>query len=297
MKKLGFLASLLLLLTACAPQAQWGPEALEHFGLTDADVAGLEEMAQSLNQTARGEAASLRLTQTIGDGKTLYLFYQLTLPEGWGERLQGEETGLSLAYACDFSDTPLNPDPFSSYHPYNSSQSSWSEPEGDKVTGFFSFDFRERYTGRELTFRLGNLALEGPADPERPGEAPPVQETCGDLLSLSWTPTNQAATVTASAPPQGVACTVTPLRLKAEVRPDSAPAMSYDSLGALFQLSLTYADGRSAQRQVLGSGGEDTRGGYSYTLDLQPKPGGLFRPELVETVTVEDVVFRFAPEG
>ena len=115
MKKLWILAPLLLLLTACAPQTAaqegWGPAALEHFRLTEADVAGLEEMAQTLDQTAQGEEASLHLTQSIGDGKTIYLFYELTLPEGWGEQLEGEEVSLGFDVACQFSDKPLASDP------------------------------------------------------------------------------------------------------------------------------------------------------------------------------------------
>lgn len=292
MKKLWILAPLLLLLTACAPQTAaqegWGPAALEHFRLTEADVAGLEEMAQTLDQTAQGEEASLHLTQSIGDGKTIYLFYELTLPEGWGEQLEGEEVSLGFDVACQFSDKPLASDPLTGYHPYNSRRTSHSEPEGNRVTGFFSFDFLEPYTGRGLTLLLGNLSLEA---------TPPVEASCGDLLSLSWTPTNQAATVTATAPPQGVECTVTPLWVKAKLWQDTPPdpSASYYGMGTLFHLSLEYTDGRASQSQVLGFGSGDERSGYSYTLEAQPKPGGIFRPELVETVTIEDVSFRFGP--
>jgi len=294
MKKLWILVPLLLLLTACAPQKSWCPAALEHFHLTETDVAGLEDMVQPLNETVAGEETSLRLLQSIGDGKTIYLFYELTLPEGWGAQLAAEEGSLSFGTACQFNDKPLRKDPFTStYHPYNSSSLSWSEPKGDRITGHISYDFQEPYTGRALTVFLGGLSLSAPGDPDQPETGPPIQAHCGDLLSFSWTPTNQASSVTATAPPQGLACTVTPLRTEVELflanRED--PSIMDDAMfrSMIARAQLHYADGTQVQAGYALSGGNG-----AYTADIRPKRGSLFQPEQVETVELEGVCFRFA---
>lgn len=295
MKKLWILA--LLLLTACTPQAPeaWGPEALDFFQLTEADTAGLEEMAQTLDKTIKGEESTLRLSQAVGDGKTLYLFFELTLPQGWGQRLQEEGASLSFESTCCFGGKPQGRFPTTAW---NSMQTCWEPQEGDMVTGYVSFDFLEQSTGRELTFLLGELTLEGPPDPAQPEEPPPVWAVCDDLHAISWTSTCRADAVTAAAPPQGVSCVVTPLTLKAQVCVDSPPASGeFPGLVGRFLISITYADGRTASGYSLGTGGDNSAGGASYTLDLRPKAGGLFLPGQVETVAIEDIVFRFAPAG
>lgn len=167
--------------------------------LPEQTLTDLPEMAEAVDQSARGESASLMISETAGDGTLLYIVYAITVPDDWEQLLGNGTFRLSYQLTCGFADPVRGTAGVTEI--FNLPQR--YDPRLHTLYYLAAYAFSEPYTGQELSLQVEELRY--------------IQETIPttlpDVLTVSWTPNNQA--------PQRVSadggCTITPLGLIASV--------------------------------------------------------------------------------
>lgn len=190
------LLTLCAALCSCAKNGEsgetWGPQALDYFNITAADVSGSDKMVQTLDATAmRSGPLALNVTQTVGDGKTLYVLFTVTLPDDWRDSFLSEGEDPSVSVTADVvlfpydSDEELNAPPEritawrstgSTYH--------YSAAENLLEGGLLVYDRDMELNGRDLCLALRSVTMQ---------KNDTVLAQIEDDLSVMWTAQNDAA--------------------------------------------------------------------------------------------------------
>lgn len=274
----------------------WNDQMLNYFGLTGAEADGLESLSQNIVMADQNEAFSVHVMQTVGDGRALYLLYEITVPEAWSEMLSGAEGGsysLSFDVAC-FPTSKLEeryPDLRQALRsPFFQQRSVSAEflgyhPDRRCATYISHFLFDDfSWTGEELQFVLGNFSIE-----ETEAFLPVLESEA--LLSVTWVAQNEAEQRRAET--VDGSCTVSPLGFELRLTSD-APFPPTQELRA--SIEVVYEDGTTAKAGQIRESYAATCGKYSASLFVAPPDGSLYEPGSIIQIKVNGVTFSF-PEA
>lgn len=167
---------------------------MEYFDVTTEDVSGLGAMVQTLDTTAATGAPmtlSLRVIQTVGDGKTLYVFFTVGLPDEWHESLRVGDNNNGLSVTADAvlfpydSEEELNDPPEKTVWSSTGTDYRYLPKENALACVLRVYDRNADLNGRNLC-----LTLRGVTVSTREGDEPLAQ--IKEDLSIMWTAENTA---------------------------------------------------------------------------------------------------------
>lgn len=204
----------------------------------DKDLEAFPQMVQDVDRQGDGAASSLHVWETAGDGTLLYIVYSLTVPDDWEQMLGNGSFRLDYDLRCAYTDPALAEQAPAEV----SNLAQRYDPRLHTLYYLAVYHFPGGYTGQEIALEAKELTYY-----ELEGDVP---NTLEDVLTVTWTPANEAPVVTS----EDGDCAVTPLRLDAIVPAEGVEAPDDGDFDETFEnevlrpsLCLKYQDGTAIQ--------------------------------------------------
>lgn len=246
----------------------------------DKDLEAFPQMVQDVDRQADGAAASLHVWETAGDGTLLYIVYSLTVPDDWEQMLGNGTFRLNYDLRCAYTDPAL-----AEQAPVElANLPQRYDPRLHTLYYLAIYHFPGGYTGQEISLEAKELTYY-----ELEGDVP---NTLEDVLTVAWTPANEAPVVTSEAGD----CAVTPLRLDAAVPAEGLTAPddeTFEDESLRLSLCLKYQDGTAIQDAA-----QDTQADQEEKADEAVSAFGTLRAgwgDLIVNVTALPAMGSFFP--
>ena len=282
---------IICLVSADNEKTSWNNYFLDALSLEVDTVTGLDSLVETLDITASGSEVSLNLLQTVGDGSSLYILYEINLPTEWRSELVVLNDNLSNV-AVKFQCVPANDN--SMLKPDTPSMLDIAVPMQSQTTTVLAYDRNTCqltcmsmvcFPNLNLYNQKMQFTLEEISVTSQSGES---LVDCDDVLSVSWVAHNQGERIASKA--NDSVCEVSALGLYATIFSDEP--MNADDI--IHTLKVTYKDGTTVD-SFGGSEGSSGNENGTQMVDIHvlPPAGTLFRISEISSIEVNAETYSF----